>query len=104
MTIFKIIPVADFSPLAEFIPSQPADDGCAFIHLCDENTIEKCSKKFFPGVELVVLEIDLEKVFRAGFDVKFEYNPGGSNQYWHFYRTGEQLIPMSAVIATTLMS
>lgn len=69
-----------------------------FIHLAKEDQISHVTKKFWAGVDYVILKIETEKMIGR---LVYEVNPGGSNKYFHLY---DGTIPLDAVTEATLVS
>ena len=51
-----------------------------FIHLAKEEQISHVTKKFWNGVEHLILKIETKKIIG---NLKYETNPGGSTKYFH---------------------
>lgn len=67
-------------------------DKSGFIHLAEEQDVERISKKFFPNEKkLAVLELDPKLLVGR---IVFETNPGGSQKYYHLY---DGYIPIQAI-------
>lgn len=86
--IFKVMSAEDYLKAREtgFIPDQPADINCSFIHACAEKQIPEILKKFYPQKSSVSVLINKKLAEEAGFKVVYEQNRPGGDFYWHFYR------------------
>jgi uncharacterized protein (DUF952 family) len=63
-----------------------------FIHLATEEQLANVIKKFWPGMDHVILRLYPKKLKGR---LIFETNPGGTTQYFHLYSGS---IPLEAVI------
>lgn len=92
--VWKVMPIADHveSKKFGFIPNQPADIDCPFIHACDYGTIPDIIKKFYSDHEgeVKAYELNIEQAAREGFTIKYESNRPGGVVYWHLYRPEDE--------------
>ena len=94
--VYKIVTVDAWSASQEkrFLVLGKFDE--AFVHLAEENQVERIAHKFFAGEdEVLVLKINPKKL--KGRLVK-EANPGGKIKYWHLY---DGKIPLESIVSTT---
>lgn len=103
MPAYKVIPRAQVEIMHStgFIPDQPADIGCEFIHSCELEDVQAIIDRFYSGIECVSIKLDIEQIAREGFTVKFEPNKPYGNKYWHYYRgetVSSQLLSTRCII------
>jgi len=70
-----------------------------FIHLAEEEDVDRIIKKYFPDENRVVI-LTLETSALKGKIVK-EVNPGGKRLYYHLYNGS---IPFDAIVAVKIVS
>lgn len=70
-----------------------------FIHLAEEDDIERIMQKYFPDEKRVVV-LTLETNDLKGTLVK-EVNPGGNRMYYHLYKGS---IPFDAIVAVKIVN
>jgi uncharacterized protein (DUF952 family) len=102
--ICKIIAKSDLDIIKGigFIPDQPADTDCDFIHSCSADQISSIVKKFYNGdaKSVLVAILDEKSITAEGFDIKYETNIGSTSgvKYYHLYRNDRtKLIPKSCI-------
>lgn len=66
-----------------------------FIHMATDAQLKHVAEKFWKGKKIVVLKIDPKKLPGR---LVYEFNPGGSNRYYHLY---EENIPLDAILETS---
>jgi uncharacterized protein (DUF952 family) len=70
------------------------DDPRKCIHLTYEDDTQEKIEKFFFGVKVVVLNLDMEKLTTYGFRLVEETNKDGGNIYPHLYHHTKMLKPI----------
>ena len=92
MPAFKVIRSSDVEQITQtgFVPGQPADEGCPFIHACQLDMVSSIISKFYENEPHTTIELDIEEAIMEGFIVKYESNRLNGPMYWHFYRPSSE--------------
>lgn len=94
--ICKVVRTSDYIALRKtgFLPNQPSDIGCYFIHACDPVMAPAIIRRFYDADfnNTKVLAIDRTEAEKAGFKVVYEKNSSGAQYYWHLYRKDTGLL------------
>ena len=94
--LYKIISTKNWeqSQLQDNLVLPSMDDD--FIHLSTKKQLEKIINKFWKNeTEFFVLKLDVKKLPGK---LTFEFNPGGSQKYYHLY---DGYIPITSIISVS---
>ncbi|KKQ33026.1 MAG: hypothetical protein US49_C0003G0054 [candidate division TM6 bacterium GW2011_GWF2_37_49] len=96
--IYKIVPSSNYDAKDESdaVKLLPIDLESGFIHVAFGNQVEKILKKFFTGIDnVLVLELDQNVLAENGIEMRKERNNPGGDSFPHLY--GKQQISVKAV-------
>ena len=102
----KIICVNSYDQMmkTQMIPLQPADQTSTFIHCTFDHQTLNVAHKFYPNQTVYMVNLNLDILKKAGFELRVEANPGGQNKYPHLYHQSgrAEMITQSAVESVEL--
>ena len=97
--LYKIISLNHWNQSQQEVTIHLTEHDKEFIHLAEEDQLEKILEKFWNGIpEFVILKLDTAKL--SG-QLILESNPGGKNKYYHLYNG---VIPLHAVLESKIIS
>ena len=98
--IYKIVPSSNYDANneSEAVKLLPIDLESGFIHVAFGNQVEKILKKFFTGIDnVIILELDQNILAENGVEMRKEQNNPGGDYFPHLY--GKQQIPAKTVVS-----
>ena len=75
------------------------EDSRKCIHLTFDDQTDDKIEKFFFGVKVIVLDLDLKKLNDRGFHLVEESNKPGGNRYPHLYHRSGELTEFPGIVS-----